>query len=34
MLLGTDQVYGGDELMYAGLVIPELKVILSALTEV
>lgn len=24
-LLGTDQVYGGDELMYAGLVIPELK---------
>lgn len=25
MLLGTDQVYGGDELMYAGLVIPELK---------
>lgn len=24
-LLGTNEVYGGDELMYAGLVIPELK---------
>ncbi|MBX4260099.1 alpha-galactosidase [Clostridium estertheticum] len=24
-VIGTDEVYGGDELMYAGMVIPELK---------
>jgi alpha-galactosidase len=24
-VIGTDDIYGGDELMYAGMVVPELK---------
>ncbi|WP_309245155.1 GH36 C-terminal domain-containing protein [Clostridium sp. CF012] len=25
IVIGTDEIYGGDELMYAGMVVPELK---------